>query len=694
LRLPALLVLLLLALPAAADTVHLKGGKKLHGRVIATEPEVVVNIYNSTNLQMKLGVERVPASRVKKIVRTIPAPRREFQARMRKAEDAASLLEIAAWCAEKKLSEERGYALELALRLEPGNEDARKALGRKAPKGDWGEQVALARRFLSAADAEKRAAALLAIRKDRHFPFSERYLQRALRSAGQAKGYQRDRPVALRADKLLPNARYTLVVPANYDPLVPTPLVIGLHGGGAGGADGKLVVGSGHSAMNFYRGQVEGRGWICACPTALRAGWGSRPNDDLVDALLDELCALYNIDENRIYLVGHSMGGGGTWVQGARLPETWAAIAPAASFGVTGIDRFKKTGTGFYVYHSDDDPRTRVGGVRPRMQNLPGSGIDFVYTELPGRGHSFPAEVVRDIFRFFEVRTLSIGRGRPKPAARPQSSFQRKLSRDEKKYLPALETAGGGATDDKLGKLIKRLATGGGVAEQVVDDLAKHPSPKVDGAVAKQMLKGDATADVRRFGAVILGKRKAKQQIKNLGRVLLIENDATAQGAILDAFEAIGDPAAGDQLVKFLKKRQAYLKERARGTQLDHSDWSAILPPMARACSLVGSFKPKGGAATIAKVVLEGVFLAGTTVIYDIQNQRPLPVGQALARGACSALAQLKDPVAQEALDRMAAVPTSQVTVKRLRGPVAIMGDWAKDPRIAGYVREARLALK
>jgi predicted esterase len=694
LRLPALLALLLLVFPAAADTVHLKGGKKLHGRVIATEPEVVVNIYNSTNLGMKLGVERVPASRVKKIVRTIPAPRREFQARVRKAEDAATLVELAAWCAEHKLAAERVYALELALRMEPDNAKARKALGQKAPKGDWGEQIALARRYLSAENAEARAAAMAAIRKDRHFPFPELYLQRALRSTAQAKGYQRDRPVALRADKLLPNARYTLVVPANYDPLRATPLVIGLHGGGAGGADGKLVVGSGHSAMNFYRGAVERLGWICACPTALRAGWGNRANDDLVDALLEELRALYNIDENRIYLVGHSMGGGGTWAQGARLPETWAAIAPAASFGVRGIDRFKKTGTGFYVYHSDDDPRTRIGGVRPHMKNLPGTGIDFVYTELPGRGHSFPADVVRDIFAFFEVRTLSRGRGRPKPSVRPQSSFLGKRSRDEKKYLPALDTGRGAAADDKLGKLIKRLATGGGVAKQVVDDLVKHPSEKVDGAVAKQMLKGDATADVRRFGAVILGQRKAKEQIKNLGRVLLIENDAIAQGAILDAFEAIGDPAAGDQLVKFLKKRQAYMKERARGTQLDHSDWSSIVPPLSRACSLIGSFKPKNGAATITKSVIEGVFLAGTTVIYDIQNQRPLPVGQALARGACGALAQLKDPVARPALERMAAAPTSQVSIKRLRGPGAIMGDWAKDARVAGYVREALLALK
>ena len=67
----AVLALLLLSLVAAGDTVHLKGGKKLKGRVIAEDPEVVVNIYNSTFKEMTLDVQRVPKEKVKKIVRTL-----------------------------------------------------------------------------------------------------------------------------------------------------------------------------------------------------------------------------------------------------------------------------------------------------------------------------------------------------------------------------------------------------------------------------------------------------------------------------------------------------------------------------------------------------------------------------------------------------------------------------------------------
>ena len=41
---------------------------------------------------------------------------------------------------------------------------------------------------------------------------------------------------------------------------------------------------------------------------------------------------LFNIDPNRIYLTGHSMGGHGTWQIGATLPDRFAAIGPSAGW--------------------------------------------------------------------------------------------------------------------------------------------------------------------------------------------------------------------------------------------------------------------------------------------------------------------------------------------------------------------------
>lgn len=683
------LLLLLLAAAALADTVHLKSGKRIEGAVVAEDSEVVVNVFNSTIPGMTLGTQRFPKEKVRSIDRT-PPPEQEFQRRILRAKDVAVAMELADWCAAQHLKEEEELALETVLRLDPAYEDARKRLGGKVPKGNWLDQVALAREYLEA-DESKRDLVLLRIGAD--FPFHQRYLRRAWRSAHDRKGYQKDRPIALRADKLADNARYTLFVPERYDPLLPTPLVVGLHGGGAGGADGKLVVGSGSEAMNFYQQECDARGWICVCPTAATAGWGSRPNCDLIDAMLEEILVLLNIDENRIYLVGHSMGGGGTWAQGARLAETWAAIAPAASFGVEGIAAFEKTRTGFYVYHSDDDPRCSVDGVRPQMQNLVGTGIDFVYTELPKRGHDFPGEVVEDIFRFFEARTLARRQGKYRAQARPLSSFERKVSRDEKKYLPPLGEAEAG--EESLADLLKDLKTGGGVAEQAVPKLIAHADPKTSAGVARILLKPDAGPDVRRYAARILGGRKAVDQLDALGRVLLVEEESNALLALLAAVGEIGDPAGGEALLRFLKKRGEYFEKRTQGGVLSHSDWETILPTLTRACELIGTLAPPKGGAQIAATVLDGVFLSGTAVRFDTENQQPLPYAQALAQAACDALGRNGGPDALPALERMRkAGEGTGVTVKPVYGPVSDVSGWAKDPRIAGFVQEALSKLR
>jgi len=704
------LALLLLSLLASADTVWVKGGRRIEGLVVREGDEVVVNEFYSAVDGVQLGTHRIPKDRVKKIRRTRPRPRHEFQRRLRalvapapsrgwedeeRTDPTKGLLELAAWCKEERLKDERTYALELVLRIDPEHEEARKLLGSKAPKGSWVEQTRLAREYVSTDDPAKRAEAAAAIRKDRHFPFDFDYLDRARRSFLQPKGYQKDRPVAMRADRLAENARYTLFVPDRYDPLRPTPLVIGLHGGGPGGADGKLVVGTGWQAMNFYRAACAARGWICACPTAVQAGWRG-PNDDLIDAVLDELCALYNVDENRIYLVGHSMGGGGTWFQGTRIPETWAAIAPAASFGVPGFKKLERTATGFYVYHSDNDPRTPVDGVRPRMVSLAGSDTDFVYTELPGRGHAFPGEVVKDIFRFFDMRTLARGPGRFRPEARPRSSFLRRVSRDEKKYLAELGADAAAPEGESLSSLLEDLRTGGGVAEAAVPGLVAHADEKTSSKVARILVKSTSGPDVRRYAARVLGGRKAADQIKYLGRALLVEEESNALLEILDALGEINDPEAGDAVLRFLEKRAGYFERRTQGDVMHHSDWSAIVPTLARACALVGTFKPGRGASVIERTVVAGVFLSRTGVIFDVQNQNPRPAAHALADAACGALARIGGEDARDALARLAeaAKGGTDVDIEKKNAMVAVMRGWAKDPRVAAAVRAALEGLR
>jgi HEAT repeat protein len=209
--------------------------------------------------------------------------------------------------------------------------------------------------------------------------------------------------------------------------------------------------------------------------------------------------------------------------------------------------------------------------------------------------------------------------------------------------------------------------------------------------VGKILLKATSGPDVRRYAARVLGGRKAADQLKALGRVLLLETESNALLEVLAALGEINDPLAGDALLKFLRKRRDYLAKRTQGDVLSHSDWETIAPTLARACSLVGTYKPAKGAAVIAAEILDGVFLSGVGVRYDVQNQRPLPYARALSEAACGALVKLGGEDARAALQRMrkageGASGTSSKSIHRL---VAIMGDWARDPAIAGHVAEA-----
>ena len=89
---------------------------------------------------------------------------------------------------------------------------------------------------------------------------------------------------------------------------------------------------------------AEQHGYIVAAPLGYRVdgsyGWGlgtppadpatkrvqERSEEDVMQ-VLQLVRQQYRIDENRIYLAGHSMGAIGAWKIAAKFPDIWAALA-------------------------------------------------------------------------------------------------------------------------------------------------------------------------------------------------------------------------------------------------------------------------------------------------------------------------------------------------------------------------------
>jgi poly(3-hydroxybutyrate) depolymerase len=133
---------------------------------------------------------------------------------------------------------------------------------------------------------------------------------------------------------------YALYVPTTYDKERKTPLMIALHG-----------LGSNPQQIMRYKGltdQAEKHGYIVAAPMGYNPrGWYGQPipkkmskaddpenlpelSEKDVMNVLGLVRKEFNIDPDRIYLMGHSMGGGGTWHLALKYPEIWAGLAPIA----------------------------------------------------------------------------------------------------------------------------------------------------------------------------------------------------------------------------------------------------------------------------------------------------------------------------------------------------------------------------
>lgn len=102
---------------------------------------------------------------------------------------------------------------------------------------------------------------------------------------------------------------------------------------------------------------------------------------------LDKTVLENNIDTDRIYLTGLSMGGYGSWDLGSRRPAAFAAVAPICG----GADNSRVPllkDVPLFVVHGDADNAVPVARSRGAVEALREVGGNVIYMELPGVGHN------------------------------------------------------------------------------------------------------------------------------------------------------------------------------------------------------------------------------------------------------------------------------------------------------------------
>ena len=121
----------------------------------------------------------------------------------------------------------------------------------------------------------------------------------------------------------------------------------------------------------------------------------------------------FNVDENRTYLMGHSMGGAGALFLGSKHASEWAAIAAMAPAGFRMNDnraeilkKIKDAGVPVIVTQGDADTLVPPTNTRLWIDTMKELKLDYEYKEIPGADHGSVIEQgMPGIFAFFEAHS-------------------------------------------------------------------------------------------------------------------------------------------------------------------------------------------------------------------------------------------------------------------------------------------------
>jgi hypothetical protein len=317
------------------------------------------------------------------------------------------------------------------------------------------------------------------------------------------------------------------------------------------------------------------------------------------------------------------------------MAEPLAAISPMAGAGGGGVDRLIETKTPIFIYHSSDD-FIAVDPDRQAAKRLKDSDLDFVYTELDGKGHGFPDSVQVELFDFFGPRRNY------DPAykeAWPRSSLLAKTTKEEKTYLgDPMDEASGAPAD--LDLWCSCLRVGGGRALAAARIVAERKPEGAAEAVAKVLRDPKTPFQARAFAARALGLLGDATAAPSLRKA--VSADAAKEQSLVAvesarALVALADPEGGPPLARAVETWTRYYEDKSGGADVHFSDWTRSLSTLAALVEAWGTLatdNPSLLARTVVARVLAPQHKVQTS---DRVPQDPSEARTALARAVGTA---------------------------------------------------------
>ena len=167
---------------------------------------------------------------------------------------------------------------------------------------------------------------------------------------------------------------YKIHVPEG-DAARPRPLIVHLHGSGQ---HSEQAVGERLPLLVEQAGPEP----IIVWPQS-PGGWRGPAVGELIDALAKK----YPIDPSRIYLIGFSLGGIGSWEVALDQPDRFAAVVPIGGRMGSPADAARLKNVPIWVFNGADDPTTTTADAQIMADAIRSAGGNPRFTALPDTAH-------------------------------------------------------------------------------------------------------------------------------------------------------------------------------------------------------------------------------------------------------------------------------------------------------------------
>jgi len=177
---------------------------------------------------------------------------------------------------------------------------------------------------------------------------------------------------------------YRLLKPINFNPKKSYPVIVSLHGAGGRGSDNVKQLRDWNELLAEEQRRIDYPAYILAPQSEVR--WNATHLQNVKEIIKD----LPAVDKKRIYVLGHSMGGRGTYAFIQSDPKYFAAAAPSAG-NSEDVDASVIKDIPIWIFYGDKDRIESARTIFAKMQEIDGN---MKFTTWVGDGHGVAPKMI------------------------------------------------------------------------------------------------------------------------------------------------------------------------------------------------------------------------------------------------------------------------------------------------------------